>query len=96
MSSIRTVLLFIRGVRRNRTEPPAENLALRQQLAVLTERKRRPRPRTHDRTYPWTITRRSNEKSNHRNAERLSRFRRSAGFTIDTAARPVHIRTLVV
>ncbi len=51
MSSIRILVLFIRGMLRNRTELAAENLALRQQLALLTERKRRPRLRRRDRVF---------------------------------------------
>ena len=42
MSLIRTVLLFVRGMLRNRTELAAENLAMRQQLAVLREKVERP------------------------------------------------------
>ena len=51
MSLIRILVLFVRGVVRDRTELAAENLALRQQLALLTERKRRPRLRTRDRIF---------------------------------------------
>ena len=49
MGSIRILAVFILGILRNRTELAAENLALRQQLAVLTEQKRRPRLRRRDR-----------------------------------------------
>ncbi len=51
MGLIRIFVLFIRAILRDRTELAAENLALRQQLAVLTERKRRPRLRKRDRIY---------------------------------------------
>ena len=51
MGWIRMLLLLIRGILRDRTELAAENLALRQQLAVLTERKRRPRLRMRDRIF---------------------------------------------
>ncbi len=51
MGSIRILVVFIRGVVRNRAELAAENLALRQQLAVLTEQKRRPRLRKRDRIF---------------------------------------------
>ncbi len=47
----RIVLLFIRGILRDRAELAAENLALRQQLAVLSEKKRRPRLRNRDRIF---------------------------------------------
>ena len=42
MGLMRTVFLFIRGFLRNRLELAAENLALRQQLAVLREKVKRP------------------------------------------------------
>lgn len=45
---------MVRSVVRNRVELPAENLALRQQLAVLRERTSRPTLRQCDRTF-WTI-----------------------------------------
>ncbi len=51
MSSMRVLVVFIFGILRNRTELASENLALRQQLAVLTERKRRPRLRKRDRIF---------------------------------------------
>jgi len=38
MSLIRVVVLFARGILRNRVELAAENLALRPQLAVLREK----------------------------------------------------------
>ena len=58
MSLIRILVLFVRGVVRDRTELAAENLALRQQLALLTERKRRPRLRTRDRIFWVWLSRR--------------------------------------
>ena len=51
MGLIRVSRLFIRGVVRDRTELAVENLALRQQLAVLAERKRTPRLRSRDRIF---------------------------------------------
>ena len=48
MSSIRTLVVFILGTVRNRTELAAEHLALRQRLVVMTEQKRRPRLRKRD------------------------------------------------
>ncbi len=51
MGSIRILVVFILGILRNRTELAAENLALRQQLAVLTEQKRRPGLTRRDRIF---------------------------------------------
>ncbi len=51
MSLFRLSLAFMFGILRNQTELAAENLALRQQLAVLTARKRRPRLRMRDRIF---------------------------------------------
>ena len=51
MDWIHILLLFIRGILRNRTELAAENLALRQQLAILREQKKLPRLRTRDRIF---------------------------------------------
>ncbi len=51
MGWIHILLLLIRGILRDRTELAAENLALRQQLAVLSEQKRRPRLRKRDRIF---------------------------------------------
>ncbi len=51
MSATRVLVVFVVGILRNQTELAAENLALRQQLAVLTERKRRPRLRSRDRIF---------------------------------------------
>ena len=45
MGWIRILLLFIRGILRDRGELVAENLALRQQLAVLERQSKRPRLR---------------------------------------------------
>ena len=43
MDWIHILLPFIRGILRDRTELAAENLALRQQLAALQHRSKRPR-----------------------------------------------------
>ena len=51
MSGLRIVLTLLRGVIADRTELAAENLALRHQLAVLSDKKRRPRLRKHDRIF---------------------------------------------
>lgn len=51
MGWIRILLLFIRGILRGRAELTAENLALRQQLAVLERRSKRPRLRKRDRIF---------------------------------------------
>ena len=51
MGLSRVLLLFIRGVFRDRVELAAENLALRQQLAILEQRSKRPRLRTRDRIF---------------------------------------------
>ena len=51
MSAVRIVLALIRGIIADRAELAAENLALRQQLAVLSEKKRRPRLRKRDRIF---------------------------------------------
>ena len=45
MSLIHAFLLWIRALLRDRTELAAENLALRQQLAVLERRVKRPKLR---------------------------------------------------
>ena len=45
MGSVRVVLLLIRGLFRDRAELAAENLALRQQLAVLEQKSKRSRLR---------------------------------------------------
>ena len=54
MDLIRAVLLFVRGTLHNRVELAAENVALRQQPAVLREKAKRPRLRNRDRIF-WAI-----------------------------------------
>ncbi len=60
MGLCRIVLRFIRGILRDRSELAVENLALRQQLAVLQGKSRRPRLRLRDRVFwvwlsgPWS------------------------------------------
>ena len=54
MGLIRVVLLFVPGILRNRVDLAAENVALRQQLAVLREKVKRPRVRNRDRIF-WAI-----------------------------------------
>ncbi len=54
MDPVRVLLLLIRGVLRDRAELAAENLALRQQLAVLRHKSKRPRLRQRDRIF-WAI-----------------------------------------
>lgn len=54
MGPVRVLLLLIRGVFRDRAELAAENLALRQQLAALQHRFKRPRLRKRDRIF-WAI-----------------------------------------
>ena len=49
MSVFHMIVVWFRGLVRDRTDLATENLALRQQLAVLTVRKRRPRLRRRDR-----------------------------------------------
>ena len=51
MGSIRIIVLLIRGLLLDQVELAVENLALRQQLSVLSEQKRRPRLRTRDRIF---------------------------------------------
>jgi hypothetical protein len=51
---IRIVWLCIRGFLRDRTELAAENLALRQQLAALQHKTKRPRLRKRDRIF-WAL-----------------------------------------
>ncbi len=51
MSWLRIIVVLVRGLLLDRAELATENLALRQQLAVLTEQKRRPRLRTRDRMF---------------------------------------------
>jgi len=54
MGVIRMLVLFLRGVLRDRTELVAENLALRQQLAMLRQKSKTPRFRRRDRIF-WAI-----------------------------------------
>jgi transposase InsO family protein len=54
MGPIHVRLLLIRGVLRDRAELAAENLALRQQLAALQHKSKRPRLRKRDRIF-WAI-----------------------------------------
>jgi hypothetical protein len=51
MAVLRGIMLFIRAFLGDRAELAAENLALRQQLAVLKERTKRPRLRKRDRIF---------------------------------------------
>ena len=48
------LVLFLRGVLRDRTELAAENLALRQQLAILQQKSKTPRLRRRDRIF-WAL-----------------------------------------
>jgi len=54
MSVIQLVLAFVRSLVRDRIDLAAENLALRQQLAVLREKAKRPSLRQRDRIF-WAI-----------------------------------------
>jgi hypothetical protein len=54
MLTILRLLSLIPTVLRPRSEPAPENLALRQQLAILNRRYRHPRLRRSDRHYEWT------------------------------------------
>ena len=54
MGVMRILMLFFHGVLRNRTELAAENLALRQQLAILQQKSKTPRLRRRDRTF-WAL-----------------------------------------
>ena len=54
MGSIRILMLFRRGVFRGRAELAAENLALRQQLAILQQKSRTPRLRKRNRIF-WAL-----------------------------------------
>ncbi len=51
MGLIRILVLFIRGILCNRAELAVENLALRQQLAILEQRSKRPQLRKRDRIF---------------------------------------------
>ena len=48
---LRTIVLFLRTLLRDRAELTAENLALRQQLAVLERQSKRPRLRKRERIF---------------------------------------------
>ena len=54
MGPVRVLLLFIRGILRDRTELATENLALRQQLAALRRLSKRPRLKKRDRIF-WVV-----------------------------------------
>jgi hypothetical protein len=51
---LRTTILFVRALLRNRAELAAENLALRQQLAILQQKSKTPRLRKRDRIF-WAL-----------------------------------------
>ncbi len=51
MGWVRVIVVLIRALFRDRAELAAENLALRQQLAVLEHKSRRPRLRKRDRIF---------------------------------------------
>ncbi len=51
MGSVQMIFVFLRTRFRGQAELAAENLALRQQLVILGERKKRPRLRTRDRIF---------------------------------------------
>ncbi len=53
MSVVHIIVVLIRGIVADRAELAAENLALRQQLAVLERQSKRPRLRKRDRIF-WT------------------------------------------
>jgi len=57
MSVLRAIFLILRGLVRGRAVLALENLALRQQLAVLRRSVRRPRLRPRDRLF-WVLLRR--------------------------------------
>ena len=54
MGPVRVLLLLLRGALRDRASLVAENLALRQQLAALQHKSKRPRLRKRDRIF-WAI-----------------------------------------
>ncbi len=54
MSVLRGIILFVRAMLHNRTDLAAENLALRQQLAILQHKSKRPRLRRRDRIF-WAL-----------------------------------------
>ena len=49
MGTVQLICIFLRSVLRSQTELAAENLALRQQLAILKEKTKLPRLRPRDR-----------------------------------------------
>ncbi len=51
MGPIQMIFVFLRALFRSQAELAVENLALRQQLAILSEKKKRPRLRTRDRIF---------------------------------------------
>ncbi len=51
MGPIQMIFVFLRALFRSQAELAVENLALRQQLAILSEQKKRPRLRTRDRIF---------------------------------------------
>ena len=51
MGPIQMIFVFLRALFRSQAELSVENLALRQQLAILSEQKKRPRLRTRDRIF---------------------------------------------
>ena len=51
MGSVQLIFVFLRSVLRSRTELAAENLALRQQLAIMKETAKRPKLRPRDRVF---------------------------------------------
>jgi hypothetical protein len=53
MRPIRILVLFLRGVLRDRTELAVENVSPRQQLAILQQKSKTPRLRQRDRIF-WT------------------------------------------
>ncbi len=58
MAALHGIILFVRAFLGDRAELAAENLALRQQLAALKERSKRPRLRTRDRIFWVWLSRR--------------------------------------
>jgi len=51
---LRTMVLFVQALVRDRVDLAAENLALRQQLAALQHKSKRPRLRKRDRIF-WVL-----------------------------------------
>ncbi len=51
MGSVQLIFVFLRSVLRSRTALAAENLALRQQLAIMKEKAKRPKLRPRDRVF---------------------------------------------